>query len=298
MTRERTLFLIEPTFDFSKTNVDSILLQKPVKSLQPGVYHTSLGDLDVEAIIQMASQFDSIQLEHRGFEAHSKIYQDTLRLHRYLNCTNLAPNSTDLELFVEHPDIIARTDSPILWVFGCSHSHGTGLLPTESTYGQILALALDMPLKSITKPGSSTHWSHRHLFNAPLHHGDTVIWQLTAPGRVSRFDGKQVSEVALNYCNDRKIIDSLNDEQLYFNQINLLNTGVRLLRQIGCKFAITSIATAGIGFDYFGEYVKYPEWCPTHGLRIDRGTDDIHCGPLSHKAIAQRLYDHIQSLNG
>ena len=93
------------------------------------------------------------------------------------------------------------------------------------------------------------------------------------------------------------MIDSISDEQLYFTQISLLNTGVKFLRSLNCKFVITSVSDFGSHHDYVSEYIKYPEYRSNYGLHLDFGTDGVHAGPLSHKALAQRLLDHIQYTN-
>jgi hypothetical protein len=132
------------------------------------------------------------------------------------------------------------------------------------------------------------------LFNAPIESQDTVVWQLTTPNRVSKFNGDIVQEIVLSSSRDRKLVDSITEEQLFFNQISLLNTGVRFLRLIGCKFLLTSINDVGSMYKYILEYIKYPEYCPSYGMNIDKGTDGLHVGPLSHQAIAQRLMNHVQ----
>jgi len=291
---ERILYLTESTFNFSQVDSASILIDKYKENLPPGVYHTSLGDLPVDQIIRLSYQFDSVKFEPTGFDQHSDVYKETLILYRYLN--NQHP-SDDLKIkqFTDHPGIDNRLDQPTLWVFGCSHSYGVGLKTNESTYGQLLAQQLDLPLKLIAKPGSSLHWSYRHLLNSPIARHDIVIWQLTTPGRLSRFNGKHVEEIVLNSSKDRKLVDSLTNEQLYFNQLSLLNTGTRFLKLIGCKFVLSSINDFGSQYDYVSEYVKYPEYCSNYGLHLDNGTDGIHAGPLSHQAIAQRILNRVQS---
>ena len=293
MNNRRTLYLTESTFDFFQVNPESKLISKYEENLQPGDYHTSLGDLSVDQIIKLSRQFDCIQFESQGFDTTSTVYKESLTLFRYLT-TNTTSTTHEIEEFTDHSQIKNRPDQPVLWVFGCSHSHGVGLRPQELCYGEWLAQALGRPLKLITKPGSSLHWSYRHLFNAVIKSCDTVIWQLTTPGRVSRFNGKQVEEIVLRATVDRKLLDSVTAEQLYFNQISLLNTGAKYLRLIGCKFVITSLTDFGSSYDFVSEYVKYPEYCSHFGLHIDNGTDGVHAGPLSHKAIADRILNHIQ----
>ena len=291
MSNKKILYITESTFNFSQVDAQSQLIANYQKDLPAGIYHTSLGDLSVDEIIRLADQFDTVELESRGFDVNSDVYQESVILYRYLNKQN-AKNLQDVQQFTTHPDISHRLECPMLWVFGCSHSHGTGLRHGELNYGQWLSQFLNLPLKLITKPGSSLAWSHRHLFNSCIQKHDTVIWQLTTPGRLSQFNGKHVEEVVLNSSNNRKLVDSVTNEQLYFNQLSLLNTGSRFLRLIGCKFVITSIIDLDSIYNYVSEYVKYPEYCLS--VDLDKGTDGLHAGPLSHQAIAQRLLNHVQ----
>lgn len=290
----KILYLTESTFDFSQVDPNSILVTEYKKDLPSGVYHTSLGDLTVDKIIKLSSQFDEVRLEKQGFDLDGGVFKETLSLFQYL-CRENSMHEYGEQKFIDHPDVDKRLDGPMLWVFGCSHSHGVGLKDHELTYGAWLSQWLDLPLNQITKPGSSLSWSHRHLFNSRIQKQDTVIWQLTTPGRLSRYNGKHVEEIVLTSTKDRKLLDSISDTQLYFNQINLLNTGVSFLRLLGCQFVITSITNISKHYDYVSEYTKYPEYCSNYGLHLDSGTDGVHAGPLSHKAIAQRILNHIQS---
>ena len=106
-----------------------------------------------------------------------------------------------------------------------------------------------------------------------------------------------VKEIVLNGSTDRNLINYITNEQLYFTQLNLLNTGVKFLQKIGCRVIITDLYNFGANYEYVSEYCKYPEYCSSHGLNLDYGTDGSHAGPLSHKAIAQRLLNRVQSLN-
>jgi hypothetical protein len=293
---QKVLYITESTFDFSQVDSGSTLVNGYKENLLPGVYHTSLGDLPVDQIIRLSSQFDIIKFEAQGFDVDSAIYKESRTLFQYLN-KQYTDNQLDIQRFTTHPDIDTRLDQPMLWVFGCSHSHGTGLRSNELNYGQWLSQHLDLPLKLITKPGSSLAWSYRHLLNSCIQKHDTVVWQLTTPGRLSRFNGKHVDEIVLNSSSDRKLVDSITDEQLYFTQLSLLNTGTKFLQAIGCKFVITSISDFGANYDYVSEYIRYPEYCSNYGLHIDNGTDGVHPGPLSHKAIAQRILNHVQLRN-
>ena len=290
----RTLYITVSTFDFSTVEPSSTLLNECKENLPDGVYHTSLGDLRVDEVVQLALQFSDIRFESAGFNTSSNVYKESLALYQYL-CKRPQPIKTDIETFTTHQDINTRLNQPTLWVFGCSHSHGVGLLPSERSYGHWLSQYLKLPLKLITKPGSSLAWSYRHLLNSCIQKQDTVVWQLTTPGRLSNFNGRQVEEIVLNSSKDRKLIDSITKEKLYFSQISMLNTGTKFLKAIECKFVITSIHQFEEGYDYVSEYIKYPEYCSNYGLNLDTGTDGVHAGPLSHQAIAQRILNRVQS---
>ena len=91
--------------------------------------------------------------------------------------------------------------------------------------------------------------------------------------------------------------ENVND-QLFFNHVNLLTAGVRYLRAINSQFLLTDLTSAGYNFyEYKLEYSKYPEYVYHPNLFLDLGSDGIHVGPLSHKALAQRILDRIYYLN-
>jgi hypothetical protein len=194
-------------------------------------------------------------------------------------------------------DITSREEKPTLWVFGCSLSYGIGLRPHEKTYGILLAEKLSMPLKQMARQGTSTHFSLRHLVNANIQEDDVIVWQLTTAERFSYLKHNHVIEIILPLKADRKFIDFFTDDQLYFQQLSLLNIGVNYLRAKKAKFAISSILSQSITSDkLLNEYVKYPEYCFTPNYEVDKGTDNLHSGPLSHQNLSNSLYNHIQYL--
>lgn len=292
----KILYLTDPTFDFSKVCETSVLLDQVKQNLPDGVYHTSLGDLRVDQIIKMSPEFGEFRLELQGFDRDSLIFYETQSVFQYLNKTELQIN-LPIQRFTDHTEIDTRLECPMLWVFGCSHSHGVGLKVSEKNYGQCLSEELDLPLRLITKPGSSLAWSYRHLLNSCIKQQDTVVWQLTSPERLSSFNGKHVEEIVLSSSKDRKLIDSISDSQIYFNHLSMLNTGVRYLQSINCRFVIITIMSLGKNYNYLSEYIKYSEFCSTYGSFLDHGSDGKHAGPLSHKSLAQRIYNHLQLRN-
>jgi hypothetical protein len=247
-------------------------------------------------IIKISNNFSTINFVDEKFDQSSDIYKETVVLLNYLSWSKNVTNfSVDLPISFADPIVNNRPTGPALWVFGCSHSHGVGLLPDEKRFGEIVAESLNLPLMLISKPGSSLNWSTRNLVASDIKIGDVVIWQLTTPHRVSQYNGVETTEIMLARSTDRCLLEIFDDDQVFFNHINLLNFGVRYLRSIGVKFVIVSLLPKleNFFYEYLVEYSKYPEYCYTPDCQLDLGTDRVHVGPLSHQALAQRLLDHI-----
>jgi len=286
------------TFDVSDTIPNSILVTNVNQDLSGDEYHTSLGDLTPSEIIKVVPAFNEIKFYPNGFDQTSSVYFETVILltslsHR-IKVSNfdagIVKNFTDI-------DVVSRDPEPTLWVFGCSHSHGVGLTLPEQRYSNILQKHLGLPLKSITMPGSSIQWSFRHLINANIQPGDTVIWQLTTPDRLTWADPSP-TEIMLSKTKKKDLVNVWNDSQSLFHTLSILNAGVQYLRSKSVKFAITSILNLqSLFYQYLVEYVKYPEFCYTPDWLKDLGTDNLHAGPLSHQALAQALVDHLQYYN-
>ena len=292
----KTLHIIEPTFDFSVVNKTSTLLTSVDVLLESNEYHTSLGDMSSADIIKISKNFSTINFVDKKFDQTSDIYNETVILLNSLSWSTHVTNFTvGLPISFADTRVNNRPNKPTLWVFGCSHSHGVGLLPNEKKFGEIVAESLNLPITLISKPGSSLSWSTRNLIAADIKPNDVVIWQLTTPHRISQYNGINTTEIMLAHSNDRHLLEVYDDNQIFFNHINLLNFGVQYLRRMGVKFVIVSILPKleNFFYEYLIEYSKYSEYCYTPGCQLDLGSDQVHSGPLSHKALAQRLLDHI-----
>lgn len=252
--------------------------------------------MSLSDIIKISNNFYTINFVDEMFEQSSDTYKETVVLLNLLSQTKHVTNFTaDLPISFTDPKVNNRPNEPALWVFGCSHSHGVGLRLNEKRFGEIVASSTNLPLMLISKPGSSLSWSTRNLMAANIKPNDIVIWQLTTPHRVSQHNGTDTTEIMLAQSSNRCLVEVFDDNQVFFNHINLLNFGTRYLRSMGVKFIMISILPKleKFFYDYLIEYSKYPEYCYTTDCCIDLGIDQIHSGPLSHKALAQRLLDHI-----
>jgi len=293
----RVLHITEPTFDFNTINPYSVLLDRVDIDLTQDQYHTSLGDLSDQEILSIIDQFETVNFVDANFNPTTAIYRETLILLNYLSHRKQVTNfvADDSITFVTH--LPKDLTLPSLWVFGCSHSEGTGLDNFDQCYSSILSKELRLSLASVTKPGSSIDWSLRHLQSAPIQPEDTVIWQITTPSRLTMckaYDGSY-QELQLKYA-DIHTNEFFTDTQIFYKHITSLNAGVRLLREIGASFAITSLDSGGeLGQRCRMEYTKYPEYCYLPGYNVDVGNDNLHFGPRSHQNLANGLLTHLEN---
>ena len=296
----KVLRFVEPTFDYSKINAESQLV-KSATSIRHDVYqyHTSLADLTAEQVIALAPQFDLIELLSEHHDQQSALYRETLILLHYLShrIKVLGLPHHDAKRFVSGVNLNRSSDQPLLWVFGCSHTHGVGLPDQNQRYANQMARLLDLPVRVIAQPGASIDWTLRHLISSRISPQDTVVWQLTTATRFSKlkqFDG-QCREFLLK-DGDRTDVLYWTDEQLYLKQLSCLAMGMSLLRTIGCKSILTSLnGQSNLDYYLMIEYAKYPEYCYLPNMVVDLGTDNLHFGPRTHDRIAMGLIQHLNT---
>ena len=290
------LYITHPELNFGLVNKNSVLLTSVPRFLTKQEYHTSIGDLAATELVSLIDRFDEIEFVSAKFQENDSITKETVLFLNYVRSRKPVRNFNDTNCitFTDHPAIDSREQLPTLWVFGCSRSYGTGLLDSEETYGAILARELDMPLKLVARPASSTQWSFRHLLTANLRVGDLVIWQLSDAGRISYFNGKHTNDIGLARTDDAHILEVFTDEQIFFNHLSCLNAGVKYLRLLGVNFMFIS---PGANNTLTYEYLKYPEYYHNDTFLVDLGTDQLHPGPLSHKSLAKSILDRVHLLN-
>jgi len=289
----KILYIIEPTVDFNLTEPTSILLTHCNEKLIHDKYHTSLGDLTCQEICSIVDQFDSISFVETGFDKSSTIYKETLILLNFLQHRHTVVNFTKDNVinFINAQELVQRPNTPVVWVFGCSHSHGVGLDSFEQCYSSIVSKQLNLPLKSITQPGSSLGWSFRHMMQANIRSDDLVIWQLTTPERFTKavdFTGK-CKEILLKNAVAEEVL-FWSDLQLFYNHVNYLNIGLKFLRNLKVKSVITSLNNmSDLYYQCLMEYTKHPEYCYLPGYNVDIGNDNMHFGPLTHQNLANGI---------
>lgn len=293
----KTLHLTHPEFDTSLVLPESILLEKVDQPLLGRQYHTSLGDLSASDVLELSKNFDTVNFVSDNFDVTSAIYHETVILLNYLSHRKTVTGYSVLEKqeFLS-ADVNDRPDRPVVWVFGCSHSYGLGLLPDQKNFAQHISLRTQLPLKLIARPGSSVQWSLRHIVHSNFRPGDLVIWQLTSPERISY--GYPPTELPLTQCRSMPILETYNDQHLLFNQLSMFNQGIKYLKSQSIKFVVVAINNKSpLFYPCLKEYTKHSEFCFIPHYSLDLGTDGKHLGPLSHQSLAESILNHVNCSN-
>lgn len=263
-----------------------------------GEFHTSLGDITSTSLLYFCDNVNEIQFEDFGFESIPDTRDTTHMIlnslsHRFnIKGFNKEPPDT----YLNHDMIRPKADR-VIWIFGCSYSHGSAL-NSDQTYSYHLHTQLGLPVVLVTQPGSSLRWSLRHLMHANLHPNDIVVWQITTFIRDSIKDQSGMNPVEIIY-DDKNLYRAklLTFEQMIFNHLSLVDYGVQYLRAKNQNFYLTSVDTKEFS-KYRNriliEFNKYPEYCYTPDFVVDFGQDNAHPGPRSHKIMADFLLRKIQ----
>lgn len=294
----KTLYIFHPKLNFLNVDPLSTLITDGTKPLTQERYHTSLGDISAAEVIKIYKYFDKIIFVNELFDLDSSIFKETVCLLSHLSHFIPVENFTvETQKTFTNVDVSTRPDSSVLWIFGCSHSHGVGLDDPNQRYGSILGNFLNMPVIHVTQPGSSTRWSLRHLINANILPGDIVVWQLTSPERLSLVEDSKIKEYLLANVKNKHFVMSMTDEQIMFDHLSLVNYGVRYLRSLKANFVLTSMLNSTqLYYDCQLEYTKIKEYCYVPNVNLDLGHDNVHYGPKSHKNLAIKLKDHLKKL--
>jgi hypothetical protein len=268
---------------------------------KPGAWFTGLGDLDFDQIKSVAMISDHVEFVNDLPWSDKFARTMTLvlcnHLRHFRQVAGIDPHTTDL--YLTKP--VARiNDESQVWTFGCSTTAGVGLDdPQSQCYGRLVADRLDMPWQNVAQSGSSVRWALSHMLQADIRPDDIVVWGSTSAERIRRARGyHDIENTQLANC-DRLEVTYNDDYQIYFDHMDYINMGIRYLRSRGIKFVFIGLIVRKAPYWELLEleFSGHLEWCPLLDWHsIDIGNDNEHIGPLGHKNLANRIYDHIKLL--
>ena len=259
----------------------------------PGYFHTSLGDISASNLLKIANKDCTIIFVNEGFEQELELFNKTKIFlnsiydsHQVTGYVRPYPST-----FAE--ESVLRPIEPTLWVFGCSLSAGIGVESYE-VYSSKLGDTLGLPVTNVVKVGSSTRWSLRQLLHSDFQPDDVVVWQLTTIERSTVKHADTWPKEVMLKNQSREIILSTTDEQLWFDQISLLDYGVQYLRAKRIRFYIVSLDSKSTMLDQcLEQYTRYPEYCYAPDWQVDLGNDQFHPGSKSHHCLFEHLHKKI-----
>lgn len=223
-------------------------------------------------------------------------------------------------MITQHPS--PRSNDPLLWVVGCSITHGVGVRAHER-WGQLVANHLHIEPVFLTQPGSSNEWAATQILVSDIRPDDIVLWGLTTPNRFLYYDDSgNPKHVLGSLFNDlpefSKIfhIESLVDNNLAYKTISYIHQVENFLSKIGCKFKIGNLIPglpehANLIKNHFENnsnfFVAYSNVLsrtepsilerllpPKQSQFIDLGNDGIHPGVTQHQEYARMFIEKLK----
>jgi hypothetical protein len=257
------------------------------------VFHTSLADISASNLLKIAKFDCKFIFVNNGFDNDAELFEKTKIFLNSIYDTHIVIGYIRPGPMTFAEQSIVRSDCPTLWIFGCSLSVGVGV-SNNDLYSTKLGDSLGMPVVTVAKGGSSTRWSLRQLMHADIRPEDIVIWQLTTLERFTvKQENKWPQEVMLKNLS-RAVILATTDEQLWFDQISLINYGVQYLRACNSNFYMISLdGQTPMIHRCLEQYTRYPEYCYGADWQVEIGTDGLHPGPKSHNLLYQILKEKI-----
>jgi hypothetical protein len=193
-------------------------------------------------------------------------------------------------------------NNPVIWIIGCSISHGTGVGGDER-YGHLVSQELNMTSVYLTEPGTSIEWAVDQILRADIRPGDKLVWGLTGINRfVYYFPDGTKQNVTWHYYNKlnpkfENIISQgrLLDENLAFKARDYVYQVINFLEKIGSVDYCIIWVMRRILKEQTDLFSKLVNNIPNFVLGVDGdefidvGTDNQHPGPRQHQIYKNKI---------
>lgn len=276
-----------------------------------GTGYTSLGDLPkiddqtsvLQALIERAS--DVYFAEPKVWSDHSAVFDhwDSRRLIVYYlweanrRRGNLRspldlltwPRSRYLDVLPGRP-----TQNPVIWVAGCSISHGVGVAANER-FGEVLSQQLGMPAVFLTQVGTGIEWSANQIIRADIGADDIVVWGLTSEYRYAHWNSdlhrlQHVNAHGRETSDMRALGNNL--EHRIYTAVSSIHAVVNFCQRIPAHLILLpTLCTETLRLELQDSPVYHEP--PYQHQWIDLGTDNLHPGTRQHQIWADFLLENI-----
>ena len=171
-----------------------------------------------------------------------------------------------------------KTDSPQIWMVGCSFTNGHGLTSKDLRFGQLFADSLGLPVSFLTMNGASNQWAADQLLKADIRPGDIVFWGVTGIARSTIYTDEKPWPITINMLDKQKsfykslIVDNkkiapmrrmiteefLLSDHSFFESINHIEQVENHLKMINAKYLIGYFADLDFPYlDHMGRMMHY-----------------------------------------
>ena len=267
-----TLYIINHLKDTIK---DAITIANNDYKISPNIdYKISPVEVDFEYVVSLLDKFD-----HVFFDKKHDNYAVLVR-------------QVELELIYnkkiyEHG--VQVLDRKKLNFFGCSHTYGIGHETKTTSYPDVLSSMLGLEYVNYGMPGKGNYAIEDLLTQFNITNSKLIV-QFTDMYRVRYINNDKIIHDKIYQIKHKHPV-LFSEENLFFNFKQIVSRVVNRLRDGNNKFLITYTNNMedkwAIEANLFLHGFK--EYCSTVGIQVDKATDGLHFGILSHKILADRL---------
>lgn len=275
------------------------------------VSHTSLADCrDLKNHLEKFDQIFWARSSPKEFGKYIE-YFETLNLLKWYNyyhgnvigLDSVDPYNIRLRLGAMNNTV----DSAVF--FGCSHTQGAGLDHEEENYINIVSKHFDKSALNLAEPAKGNFRSFAKFQQLEFYDNQIVVLQLTDVARLVVFETDSTSSAGEHQLYDlsRRYIEVFNDKQLLYMMLDKIEMLVKYARKSKLRLVFFSLG-GNPDFDHDPEknllrssidfyLMDYKEYIPgILAKNVDRGNDNMHFGPRSHKIWAEEVIARLNKL--
>ena len=305
------------TLDKSAFNLDNKNYEKGLQEKKSGIFYTSLSDFKTkfELLYEVCLLVDNIIYnppkkwkEHNFNDSSSNSYIRSWT-ECFLISLSTIRNVDGLENIFNignfYPVVTRQTESPNLWIAGCSFSSAVGI-EKEERWGQIVAEQLNMPVNFLAEPGAGNSYQIDKILSSDIRKDDIVIMQVTAPERNTIIYQEKLLHVNVRVYEflpglvETYTPDRLDEPINYIKQIQDFEKLKNICKKIGVKLMLWSmhlmphlLLSHLTKQDHYFHFTNAGH-TPSTKLMLDYGTDNHHPGPLQHQAYARFVLEKLK----
>lgn len=290
-----------------------LITSDTINQFTNGVFFTSLGDLtDLSQFVEVLSLADKIvycepkhwsDTNRDKFSYMKKWTEFYLLYFSYRKQVSGLDNiSKDAQVDFLNLSANRVSDEPQLWNAGCSITYGVGVHEHER-YGELLAKRINMPVSILACTGSSIEWAADQILRSDLREGDILVWGLTAINRLPYYQDGKLAHINVSNVNEfPKLIDELTSDNRVYHSLTKIFAVINFCKKLKVKILILGLLSSPEDLPHL---LTVPNFVPLYGyfgidkntMFMDRGTDNLHPGPLTHQWYADTISDILRCRN-